>query len=30
MITEIKAVTYHQLKVAREGDQWVARVFVDL
>jgi len=30
LITEIKAVTYHQLKVAREGDRWVARVFVDL
>lgn len=27
---EIKAVTYHQLKVAREGAEWVARVFLDL
>ena len=27
---EIKAVTYHQLKVAREGDAWVARVILDL
>ena len=30
LITEIKAVTYHQLKVAREGNRWIARVFVDL
>ena len=28
--TEIKAVTYHELKVAREGDEWVARVILDL
>ena len=27
---EIKAVTYHQLKVAREGDKWVARVILDI
>jgi SHS2 domain-containing protein len=28
--TEVKAVTYHLLKVAREGDQWVGRVVLDL
>jgi len=28
--TEVKAVTYHQLKVAREGRRWVARVILDL
>ena len=28
--TEVKAVTYHQLKAAREGAQWVARVILDL
>lgn len=27
---EVKAVTYHQLKVAREGEAWVARVIVDV
>jgi SHS2 domain-containing protein len=27
---EVKAVTYHELKVAREGDQWVGRVILDL
>ena len=30
LIGEIKAVTYHQLKVAREGDGWVGRVILDL
>ncbi len=28
--TEIKAVTYHQLEVARDGDEWVGRVILDL
>ena len=28
--TEVKAVTYHELKVAREGDGWVGRVILDL
>lgn len=28
--TEVKAVTYHQLRVAREGDKWVGRVILDL
>lgn len=28
--TEVKAVTYHQLKVAREGDEWTGRVVLDL
>ena len=27
---EIKAVTYHQLKVAREGDKWTGRVILDV
>ena len=27
---EVKAVTYHELRVAREGDQWIARVILDL
>ena len=27
---EVKAVTYHQLKVAHEGGAWVARVILDL
>ncbi len=27
---EIKAVTYHQLKVAREGDEWIGRVILDI
>ena len=30
LATEIKAVTYHQLKIAREADQWVGRVILDL
>ena len=28
--TEVKAVTYHQLKIAREGEQWIGRVILDL
>ena len=28
--TAVKAVTYHQLEVRREGDGWFARVFVDV
>jgi len=28
--TEVKAVTYHQLKVAQDGDEWVGRVILDL
>lgn len=28
--TEVKAVTYHQLKIAREGDHWIGRVILDL
>ena len=27
---EVKAVTYHQLKIAREADRWVGRVILDL
>ena len=27
---EVKAVTYHQLKVAREGDHWAGTVILDL
>ena len=27
---EVKAVTYHQLKVAPEGDAWIGRVILDL
>ena len=27
---EIKAVTYHDLTVAREGDQWTGRVVLDI
>lgn len=27
---EIKAVTYHLLRVAREGDRWTAQVVLDL
>ncbi len=26
----VKAVTYHQLYIAREGDEWLARVFLDI
>ncbi len=28
--TEIKAVTYHQLRVSRDGDRWTGRVILDL
>ena len=28
--TEIKAVTYHYLKVAREGEHWTGRVVLDI
>jgi SHS2 domain-containing protein len=28
--TEVKAVTYHLLHVAREGDGWVGRVILDI
>lgn len=27
---EVKAATYHQLQVAREGDAWEARVILDI
>lgn len=27
---EVKAVTYHELKVARDGERWIARVILDL
>jgi SHS2 domain-containing protein len=27
---EVKAVTYHELKVGRENDEWVGRVILDL
>jgi SHS2 domain-containing protein len=27
---DVKAVTYHQLKVVREGEVWTARVFFDI
>ena len=27
---EIKAITYHQLRVVREGDSWRARVILDI
>ena len=26
----VKAVTYHQLKVARTADEWIAEVYVDI
>jgi SHS2 domain-containing protein len=26
----VKAVTYHQLRIGRNGEQWVAEVFVDV
>jgi SHS2 domain-containing protein len=26
----VKAVTYHQLRISRSGEQWVAEVFVDV
>jgi len=28
--TEVKAVTYHQLRVGREGSQWTGRVLLDV
>jgi len=28
--TEVKAVTYHQLRVARDGEKWTARVILDI
>ncbi len=28
--TEVKAITYHGLKVEREGDGWLAEVIVDI
>jgi SHS2 domain-containing protein len=28
--TELKAVTYHQLEVRREGESWIARVVFDV
>ena len=28
--TEVKAVTYHQLRIAPEGERWVGRVILDL
>jgi SHS2 domain-containing protein len=27
---EVKAITYHELKVERDGDAWVAEVIVDI
>ena len=30
LIREIKAVTYHQIKVAQEKDRWVARIVFDI
>jgi SHS2 domain-containing protein len=27
---EVKAITYHTLRVEREGDEWVAEVIVDI
>ena len=30
LLREIKAVTYHQLMVAREKDRWVARIVFDV
>lgn len=27
---EVKAITYHQLSVAKEGSLWLARLYVDL
>jgi len=30
LAAEVKAVTYHQLKVAREGDGWIAEMILDL
>lgn len=30
VLTEIKAVTYHELKIVREGSRWTGRVILDL
>jgi len=30
ILTEVKAVTYHELRVAREGGGWTGRVILDL
>jgi SHS2 domain-containing protein len=30
LFTELKAVTYHQLEVVREGDRWKGRVIFDV
>lgn len=30
ILCEIKAVTYHQIEVAKKGDHWEARVFFDV
>ena len=30
ILSEIKAVTYHQIEVANKGDQWEARVIFDI
>ncbi len=30
ILTEIKAVTYHELKIAREGSGWTGRIILDL
>ena len=30
LATEVKAVTYHQLKITREGGAWVGRVILDV
>lgn len=30
VLTEVKAVTYHELKIAREDDAWTGRVILDL
>jgi SHS2 domain-containing protein len=27
---EVKAITYHELRVEQEGDEWVAEVIVDI
>ena len=30
LLREIKAVTYHQLRVGKENDRWVARIIFDV
>jgi len=30
ILTEVKAVTYHELKIEHDGDGWVGRVILDL